>query len=87
MSKQLGSEIRSARKTKQLTQTQLAEKCGLHTSEVSELETGKQRRIVKVEVAAKMASVLDLSLLRLLKLGRPEEWRVWVKAVREDATL
>jgi len=84
---QLGSLIRSARVAKRLTQTQLAARCGLATSEVSEIETGAQKRIADVEKAVEIARTLDVSLLLLLKLGRPTDYKVWREAFRKEATL
>lgn len=85
--KKLGPAIMSARKAKRMTQTDLAEKCGLARSEISELETGKQKRLANVDAGIRMAKALGLSPFWMLKLGRPNEWKAWVKAIREEATL
>lgn len=85
--RQLGGEIRSARKAKRMTQAQLAQLCGIATSEVSEIETGAQPRIVKREAALKMADALGISRVHLLRLGRPEEWRFWERVFRAEVTL
>lgn len=86
MSNKLGETIRTARKTRDLTQGELAKRCGMSTSEVSEIETGVQRHLVKAVQAERLAKALGIPTLMLLKLGRPKDFRVWRRAFEGGTT-
>jgi transcriptional regulator with XRE-family HTH domain len=60
----LGSNLRAARKKLGLTQEQVAERSGVHSTEVSRIEAGK--RDPQVSTLRKLAAALEVSPGELL---------------------
>ena len=67
LSKQLGLRIKELRKNKKLTQTQLAERIGMETTNLCKLENGGQ--LPKEENIEKIAKVLDVDIKDLFTFG------------------
>jgi transcriptional regulator with XRE-family HTH domain len=65
-SKRLSEKLREVRKSKKLTQQELAEKAGLHLTYVGHLELGKYHPTVFV--MWKIAKALDISINELTNL-------------------
>lgn len=65
------NRVRELRKKHGLSQSQLAEKLGVHQTAVSQWETG--RTDPDIECARKMASIFDVSLDALLGTRDPAE--------------
>ena len=63
--KNLGERIRGIRKASRLSQAQLAEKAGLHTTYVSDVERGEARK-VSAEVLYAIAQALGVRLADLV---------------------
>lgn len=61
--KLLGKKIQELRKSKKLTQEELAEKVGIGTPNISYFETGKFSPAI--ETLAKLAQVLDVEIYEL----------------------
>jgi transcriptional regulator with XRE-family HTH domain len=61
----LGSNLREARKKLGLTQEQVAERSGVHTTEVSRIEAGK--RDPKVSTLERLAKAVEVAPGRLLE--------------------
>ena len=61
----LADNIKKLRKKKGLTQADLAEKIGSHTSHINRIETGKYKP--SLDVLMKIADVLEVSLDNLVK--------------------
>ena len=61
----LGSNLREARKKLDLTQEQVAERCGVHATEVSRIEAGK--RDPKVSTLERLAKAVEVPPWQLLK--------------------
>lgn len=62
---QLGDRLREARQAQQLTQVELADKCGLHRTFIGSVERGE--RNVSVLNLRLIARVLRISLAELFK--------------------
>jgi transcriptional regulator with XRE-family HTH domain len=60
----LGTNLREARERLGLTQEQVAERCGVHATEVSRIEAGK--RDPKVSTLRRLAAAVDVQPGRLL---------------------
>ena len=60
----LGTNLREARERLELTQEQVAERCGVHATEVSRIEAGK--RDPKVSTLERLAAALEMPAGRLL---------------------
>jgi transcriptional regulator with XRE-family HTH domain len=60
----LGSNLREARTRLELTQEQVAERSGVHATEVSRIEAGK--RDPQVSTVEKLAAAVEVSPGRLL---------------------
>lgn len=60
---QFGSRLRDLRKSKGLTQEQLAEKAGLHYKFIGRVERGTD---IKLSNIAKLANGLDISVSKLM---------------------
>jgi transcriptional regulator with XRE-family HTH domain len=60
----LGTNLRKARERLELTQAQVAERSGVHATEVSRIEAGKRGR--RVSALEPLAAVLELKPGRLL---------------------
>jgi transcriptional regulator with XRE-family HTH domain len=54
----LGTNMREARKKLELTQEQVAERCGVHPTEVSRIEAGK--RDPRVSTVRRLAKALEV---------------------------
>ena len=63
---QIGSKVQALRKTKKLTQEQLAEAVGVSWRTISNLETGKV--IPKLELVCALANYFDISVDELLNV-------------------
>jgi transcriptional regulator with XRE-family HTH domain len=61
----LGENLRAARKRLELTQEQVAERSGVHATEVSRIEAGK--RDPKVSTLRRLARAVELPPGRLLE--------------------
>lgn len=61
----LGTNLREARERLGLTQEQVAERCGVHATEVSRIEAGK--RDPKVTTLERLAAALEVPPGRLLE--------------------
>lgn len=61
----LGSNLRKARKKLDLTQEQVAERSGVHATEVSRIEAGK--RDPKVSTVERLAKAVEVPPGRLLE--------------------
>lgn len=61
----LGSNLREARKKLQLTQEQVAERSGVHPTEVSRIEAGK--RDPRISTFLRLASALEIPPGQLLE--------------------
>lgn len=61
----LGSNLRDARKRLELTQEQVAERSGVHATEVSRIEGGK--RDPKVSTLERLAAAVEVPPGRLLE--------------------
>jgi transcriptional regulator with XRE-family HTH domain len=61
----LGSNLREARKKLDLTQEQVAERSGVHATEVSRIEAGK--RDPQVSTLERLAKAVELPPWQLLK--------------------
>lgn len=64
LSRRLGARVRALRVAARLSQEQLAERSGIHTTYLSSLERG--HRNPTLNVLAALAGALDVSLPRLL---------------------
>jgi len=60
-----GANLREARKRLGLTQEQVAERCGVHATEVSRIEAGK--RDPKVSTLRRLAAAVEVPPGRLLE--------------------
>jgi transcriptional regulator with XRE-family HTH domain len=60
----LGENLRAARKRLELTQEQVAERSGVHATEVSRIEAGK--RDLKVSTLRRLATAVEVPPGRLL---------------------
>jgi transcriptional regulator with XRE-family HTH domain len=60
----LGENLRVARLRLELTQEQVAERCGVHATEVSRIEAGK--RDPKVSTLERLAAAVEVAPGRLL---------------------
>jgi XRE family transcriptional regulator, fatty acid utilization regulator len=60
----LGTNLREARERLGLTQEQVAERCGVHATEVSRIEGGK--RDPKVSTLERLAKAVEVKPARLL---------------------
>ena len=67
LSKLLGLRIKELRKTRHLTQSQLAEAIGMETTNLCKLENGGQ--LPKEENIEKIAKILDVSFHELFTFG------------------
>ena len=67
LSKLLGLRIRELRKTRKLTQSQLAESIGMETTNLCKLENGGQ--LPKEENIEKIAAVFDVPIKDLFDFG------------------
>ena len=67
LSKLLGLRIRELRKTRKLTQSQLAESIGMETTNLCKLENGGQ--LPKEEKIEKIAAVFDVPIKDLFDFG------------------
>lgn len=63
---QIGSKVQALRKTKKLTQEQLAEAVGVSWRTISNLETGKV--IPKLELVCALANYFDIGVGKLLNV-------------------
>ena len=63
---QIGSKVKALRKTKKLTQEQLAEAVGVSWRTISNLETGKV--IPKIEMVCALANDFDIGVGKLLNV-------------------
>jgi transcriptional regulator with XRE-family HTH domain len=61
----LGSNLRTARKNRQWTQEDLAERSGVHAGEISRMEAGK--RDPQVSTVEKLAAALEIPPGQLLE--------------------
>jgi transcriptional regulator with XRE-family HTH domain len=61
----LGTNLRAARKKLGLSQEQVAERSGVHSTEVSRIEAG--RRDPRVSTVERLAAAVEVSPDRLLK--------------------
>jgi len=61
----LGSNLRAARKRRNWTQEDLAERSGVHAGEISRMESGK--RDPQVSTVEKLAAALDIPPGQLLE--------------------
>jgi HTH-type transcriptional regulator, competence development regulator len=61
----LGTNLREARERLELTQEQVAERCGVHATEVSRIEGGK--RDPKVSTLRRLAAAVEVPPGRLLE--------------------
>ncbi|HXS47690.1 MAG TPA: helix-turn-helix transcriptional regulator, partial [Solirubrobacterales bacterium] len=59
MAANLGRNLRSARERRDLTQEQVAERSGVHATEVSRIEAGK--RDPKVSTLERLAAAVEVS--------------------------
>lgn len=66
----LGSNLRAARKKLNLTQEQVAERSGVHATEVSRIEAGK--RDPKISTLLRLADALEVPPGRLLECPDPD---------------
>jgi transcriptional regulator with XRE-family HTH domain len=64
----LGSNLRDARKKLDLSQEQVAERSGVHTTEVSRIESGK--RDPRVSTLKRLAAAVEVPPGRLLEYGQ-----------------
>lgn len=64
----LGSNLREARKRLGLTQEQVAQRSGVHTTEVSRIEGGK--RDPQVSTVRRLAEAVEVKPGQLLELDR-----------------
>ncbi len=69
--KQMGERIYERRKALKLTQEQLAEKLGVSTQMISNLELGK--KAIRPENLVKLSAVLDISTDYILKGNLPKD--------------
>jgi transcriptional regulator with XRE-family HTH domain len=60
----LGTNLREARKKLELTQEQVAERCGVHPTEISRIEAGK--RDPRISTLRRLAKAVELSPGQLL---------------------
>lgn len=67
LSKLLGFRIRELRKSRKLTQSQLAESIGMETTNLCKLENGGQ--LPKEENIEKLANVFDVPIKELFEFG------------------
>jgi len=65
----LGRNLRSARERRDLTQEQVAERSGVHATEVSRIEAGK--RDPKVSTLERLAAAVEVSPGELLRKPSP----------------
>jgi Predicted transcription factor, homolog of eukaryotic MBF1 len=71
--KKVGERIRRLRKERNLSQEQLAERSGLHTNYVGQVERGEKN--LTLETLEKIVSGLDVSLEELFRFLGPMESR------------
>ena len=80
----IGKKIQAARKSKGLTQKQLAERIGVATGTIQQYELGKRQP--KLETLDKIAKSLDVSIFDILPSyegGFEEEYEKMVKKLRK----
>lgn len=68
----MGGRIRQARKSKKMTQAELAELIGVSTSYIGHIERGIKRCSLDAAAALCMALEMDADLLIFGKAGRPD---------------
>ncbi len=71
--KKVGERIRRLRKERNLSQEELAERSGLHTNYVGQIERGEKN--LTLETLEKIVSGLDVSLEKLFRYLGPMESR------------
>ena len=81
LSKLLGLRIRELRKTRKLTQSQLAESIGMETTNLCKLENGGQ--LPKEENIEKIAAVFDVPIKDLFDFGHLKSRDVFQKELIE----
>jgi transcriptional regulator with XRE-family HTH domain len=69
--KKVGERIRSIRKERNLSQEELAERSGIHTNYVGQVERGEKN--LTLETLEKIVSGLDISLEQLFRYLGPME--------------
>lgn len=73
---EFGRMIRTARRAKELKQTDVAAAGGIATPTLSMLETGDRQSPPSPKAIVGIAKFLGLDPLRLLKVARPEDVRI-----------
>lgn len=70
IAERFGKRIRALRKSKKLSQEELAEKCGLHTTYIGQIERGEKN--ASLESIQKLSDGLGISVARIFETFRDE---------------
>jgi len=81
LAKRLGARIKALRKSRGLSQEQLAEKTGITPKYLSRLEVGQQNP--SIETLAKLTEALDVELWELCDVGHEETQKELQETLRK----
>lgn len=80
-SRELGGRIREARKTRNMSQAELAEKLNISLSHMSDIETGKSN--FGVDILMRITEVLQISADKLLRTDVPPVNAVYAEEITD----
>lgn len=82
-----GATLRTERQRLRLTLAQVAKKAGMSTQRLAEVETSDNDARTSPTNIVRLAKVLRLDALDMLKLARPDDYRAWKRAFAQKRSV